>query len=198
MSIVIGLTGGIASGKSTVTGMLRDINIPVIDADHIAKEVVEPGKEAYKQIVETFGRSILHENAEINRAALGEIVFYQEEERKKLNAIVHPAVRKEMLSQKESYIEEGYEAVVLDIPLLFESDLTHLVDKVVVVYVDESVQLERLKSRNNLSAEDAYARIHAQLSLIQKVALADVVINNNGPVEETKQQLLSILALWLD
>ncbi|PEU58262.1 dephospho-CoA kinase [Priestia megaterium] len=198
MSIVIGLTGGIASGKSTVTGMLRDINIPVIDADHIAKEVVEPGKEAYKQIVETFGRSILHENAEINRAALGKIVFYQEEERKKLNAIVHPAVRKEMLSQKESYIEEGYEAVVLDIPLLFESDLTHLVDKVVVVYVDESVQLERLKSRNNLSTEDAYARIHAQLPLIQKVALADAVINNNGPVEETKQQLLSILALWLD
>ncbi|KRD93895.1 dephospho-CoA kinase [Bacillus sp. Root239] len=198
MSIVIGLTGGIASGKSTVTGMLRDINIPVIDADHIAKEVVEPGKEAYKQIVETFGRSILHENAEINRAALGEIVFYQEEERKKLNAIVHPAVRKEMLSQKESYIEEGYEVVVLDIPLLFESDLTHLVDKVVVVYVDESVQLERLKSRNNLSAEDAYARIQAQLPLIQKVALADAVINNNGPVEETKQQLLSILALWLD
>ena len=175
MSIVIGLTGGIASGKSTVTGMLRDINIPVIDADHIAKEVVEPGKEAYKQIV-----------------------FYQEEERKKLNAIVHPAVRKEMLSQKESYIEEGYEAVVLDIPLLFESGLTNLVDKVVVVYVDESVQLERLKSRNNLSTEDAYARIHAQLPLIQKVALADAVINNNGPVEETKQQLLSILALWLD
>ncbi|MFP7734442.1 dephospho-CoA kinase [Priestia aryabhattai] len=198
MSIVIGLTGGIASGKSTVTGMLRDINIPVIDADHIAKEVVELGKEAYKQIVETFGCAILHENGEINRAALGEIVFYQEEERKKLNAIVHPAVRKEMLSQKEKYIEEGYEAVVLDIPLLFESDLTHLVDKVVVVYVDERVQLERLKSRNNLSTEDAYARIHAQLPLIRKVALADAVINNNGPIEETKQQLLSILALWLD
>ncbi|TYR82186.1 dephospho-CoA kinase [Priestia megaterium] len=198
MTVVIGLTGGIASGKSTVSNMLKKLGIPVIDADQIAREVVQKGKSAYTEIVKTFGDQILQKDLEIDRAALGTVVFHNEEERKKLNSIVHPAVRREMVKQKEEQIKAGYDVVVLDIPLLFESQLSYLVDKVIVVYVDETTQLQRLQKRNELLKEEANARIQSQLPLIEKVPLADAVINNNGTVEETKQQLLSILALWVE
>ncbi|MBM7701246.1 dephospho-CoA kinase [Metabacillus iocasae] len=196
MAVVIGLTGGIASGKSTVAFMMEQLEIPVIDADKIAKEVVEVGTDAYHKIVKTFGERILQENGSIDRATLGSIIFPNKEEREKLNKIVHPAVREMMLRKKEQLLHEGNEIVVLDIPLLFESDLTHLVDKVLVVYVDEDVQLERLLKRNQLTEEEAKSRIQSQLPLVQKVALADAVINNNGSIEETKAQLLSALAYW--
>jgi dephospho-CoA kinase len=196
MALTIGLTGGIASGKSTVAQMLRELGIPVIDADQVAREVVEIGKEAYIQIIETFGRDILQENGEINRAKLGQIVFHDEEKRKKLNAIVHPAIRKNMIAQKEAYINSGEKTIVLDIPLLFESGLTRLVDKIIVVYVDEHIQLERLMKRNGFSKEEAMARINAQMPLIEKVAKADAVIDNNETIEKTKQQLVHILMRW--
>ncbi|KOO46861.1 dephospho-CoA kinase [Priestia koreensis] len=194
MALVIGLTGGIASGKSTVSNMLKEMNIPVIDADVIAREVVEPGEKAYEQIVEAFGEEILAVDKTLNRVKLGSIIFADEQKRTILNGIVHPAVRQSMLSQKEKLIEANEPLVVLDIPLLFESNLTHLVDKVLLVYVDESVQLDRLMKRNDLSEQEAMNRIASQMKLIEKVSLADAVINNNGSVEETKQQLLSVLA----
>ncbi|TXK89951.1 dephospho-CoA kinase, partial [Parageobacillus sp. SY1] len=134
MTLTIGLTGGIASGKSTVTEMIRGLGIPVIDADQVARDVVKVGEEAYEQIIKTFGQDILQENGEIDRAKLGAIVFYNEQERKKLNAIVHPAVRRRMLAEKEAYVQKGAKTIVLDIPLLFESELTHLIDKIIVVY----------------------------------------------------------------
>ncbi|MBB5324520.1 dephospho-CoA kinase [Anoxybacillus tepidamans] len=196
MALTIGLTGGIASGKSTVAHMLRELRIPVIDADVIAREVVEIGEEAYGQIIETFGNGILQENGAIDRARLGAIVFHDEEKRKQLNAIVHPAVRKKMMAQKEAYIKSGEETVVLDIPLLLESKLTHLVDKIMVVYVDESVQLERLMKRNGFSREEAIARIRSQMPLSEKIAYADAVIDNNGTIEKTREQLLHILTTW--
>lgn len=196
MTLTIGLTGGIASGKSTVAHMLKELGIPVIDADIIAREVVEIGEEAYVQIIETFGNDILQENGEIDRAKLGAIVFHDEEKRKQLNAIVHPAVRKKMMAQKEEYMNSGEQTVVLDIPLLLESKLTHLVDKIMVVYVDESVQLERLMKRNGFSSEEAIARIRSQMPLAEKVAYADAVIDNNGTIEKTREQLLHILTTW--
>ncbi|WP_027410192.1 dephospho-CoA kinase [Anoxybacteroides tepidamans] len=196
MALTIGLTGGIASGKSTVSRMLKEYGIPVVDADVIAREVVNVGEEAYRQIVEVFGNDILQENGEIDRAKLGSIVFNNEEKRKQLNAIVHPAVRKTMMAQRESYIQSGAKTVVLDIPLLFESNLTHLVDKVIVVYVDEAIQLERLMKRNGLSKTDATARIRSQMPLIEKKVYADAVIDNNGAVDETREQLLYILKQW--
>jgi dephospho-CoA kinase len=196
MTVVIGLTGGIASGKSTVSAMLRNLQIPVIDADIIAREVVEPGKDAYCRIVEEFGEGILYENGEINRSKLGGIIFHDEQKRLCLNSIVHPAVRVEMNAQKEYYIEKGERAVVLDIPLLFESNLTPLVNQVLLVYVDETVQLERLMKRNALTEEEAKARISSQMPLSDKLALADEVINNNGTIEETKAQLIRILIKW--
>ncbi|WP_459499164.1 dephospho-CoA kinase [Bacillus sp. C1] len=196
MTIVIGLTGGIASGKSTVSQMFRELNIPVIDADIIAREVVEQGKEAYKEITKVFGEEVLQADGELDRHKLGSIVFHNEEKRLQLNGIVHPAVRKEMNAQKDMYIEKGVQAVVLDIPLLFESKLTNLVDHILVVAVSPSTQLERLMKRNGFREEEAKARIHSQMSVADKVALADKVIYNDGTIAETKTQLQVILQGW--
>jgi dephospho-CoA kinase len=196
MGLSIGLTGGIASGKSTVSSMLIELGFPVIDADQIAREAVKPGEEPYKKIVETFGREILLENGEINRPKLGSIIFHDQEKRDLLNKIVHPFVRRRMIEQKEALFEKGEKAVILDIPLLFESKLTHLVDKTILVYVDADVQLERLMRRNDLTENEAKARIASQMPLVQKVPLADAVINNNGTIEETRKQLIHVLTNW--
>ncbi|EJV84746.1 MULTISPECIES: dephospho-CoA kinase [Bacillus] len=196
MTVVIGLTGGIASGKSTVSEMFRELSIPVIDADVIAREVVEQGKPAYNKIVEVFGAEVLQQDGELDRPRLGSIVFYNEEKRLQLNKIVHPAVREEMNRQKEMYIKEGVQAVVLDIPLLFESKLTSLVDRILVVAVKPHTQLERLMKRNNFSEEEATARIQSQMPLEEKVKNADEVINNDGTIMGTKTQLQVILKKW--
>lgn len=196
MGLIIGLTGGIASGKSTVAKMIRELGIPIIDADQIAREVVEKGKPAYEKIVETFGEGILQEDESIDRIKLGSIIFNNEEQRNLLNQIVHPAVRAEMNAQKEHYLQSDIKAVVLDIPLLFESKLTHMVEKTIVVFVDGATQLKRLMDRNQFSEEEAKARINSQLSLLQKKELADQVIDNNGSLDETKAQVEKILKMW--
>ncbi|MGN7939584.1 dephospho-CoA kinase [Bacillus sp. 7586-K] len=192
MTIVIGLTGGIASGKSTVSNMIRKQGLRVVDADIIAREVVEIGQPAYKKIIETFD-GILDEDKSINRQKLGSIIFADEKKRQQLNSIVHPAVREEMLKQVESEKQKNALAVVLDIPLLFESKLTHIVDKTILVYVDEHIQLERLMGRNGYTEHEARMRIESQMPLKEKLKLADYVINNNGSLEETERQLRNIL-----
>ncbi|MBE3569285.1 MAG: dephospho-CoA kinase [Bacillales bacterium] len=196
MAHIIGLTGGIASGKSTVSSLLKEKGYTVIDADAAAKIVVQPGEEAYNKIVNAFGKEILLENGEINRRKLGDLVFRNEQKRLQLNSIVHPAVRKQMLLEKEQAIRDGKQTVILDIPLLFESGLTWMVDKTIVVYVDGSIQLERLMKRNGLDKEDAEIRISAQMPLEEKVKKADAVIHNNGTIAETKQQLEQIIEKW--
>lgn len=196
MALTIGLTGGIASGKSTVSNMLKNMGFVIIDADIIARKVVEVGQEAYKQIVEAFGNEILLPDQTIDRAKLGSIIFYSEEKRLVLNSIVHPAVRKQMLREKDEHIENGEKAIILDIPLLFESKLTAIVDRTLLVYVDYDIQLERLMSRNNLSKQDAEARIKSQMSLKDKIPLADAVITNNGSIEETRAQLEELCKSW--
>lgn len=196
MTVVIGLTGGIASGKSTVSQMFHDMQIPVIDADIIAREVVEQGKPAYKEIVAVFGKDILQADGELDRPRLGSIVFHNEEKRLQLNQIVHPAVRKEMNAQKDRYITGGRRAVVLDIPLLFESKLTALVDQILLVAVNPETQLERLMQRNAFTEEEAKARIASQMPLAEKIPLADEIIYNNGTIAETKAQLSGVLKKW--
>ncbi|WLR56103.1 dephospho-CoA kinase [Mesobacillus subterraneus] len=196
MSLVIGLTGGIASGKSTISAMFTDMGITVVDADIEARLAVEPGETAYIEIVSHFGTGILEENGAINRAKLGEIIFNNEEKRMLLNSIVHPAVRERMALKRAKAEEANEKAVVLDIPLLFESKLTGLVEKIIVVYVDEQTQLERLMKRNRFSEEEATSRIKSQMPLKDKVSLADAVIDNSGSIEQSKQQLLDILNNW--
>ncbi|NIK11093.1 dephospho-CoA kinase [Alkalibacillus almallahensis] len=196
MSLVVGLTGSIATGKSTISNMFEDWHIPVIDADLISRQVVEIGEPAYQQIVETFGEDILHEDRTLNRQALGAIVFKDEAERKKLNQIIHPQIRKTMLEQRDQLKEAGYELIVMDIPLLFESELFDYVDKVLVVYIDPEIQLNRLTERDQISAEQALEKINAQIPITEKRKRADAIINNGGNVEESKQQLINVLDQW--
>ncbi|GIO21712.1 dephospho-CoA kinase [Oceanobacillus sp. J11TS1] len=196
MSLVIGLTGGIASGKSTVAKMFAALDIPVIDADIIAREVVEPGEESYQKVVEVFGEEILKEDGSINRPKLGSIIFSDSEKRERLNQIVHPAVRKRVLEKKEYYIRQGEKCIVLDVPLLFESKLTSLVEKTLVVFVVKETQLKRLMERNQLSEQEAWDRIQSQMPLEEKVKLADELIDNNHSIEESKEQLLDLLKKW--
>ncbi|MDG0766487.1 dephospho-CoA kinase [Bacillus halotolerans] len=196
MTLVIGLTGGIASGKSTVANMLIDKGITVIDADIIAKQAVEIGMPAYRQIIDEFGEDILLENGDIDRRKLGALVFTNEQKRLALNSIVHPAVREEMLKRRDESIANQGTFVVLDIPLLFESKLESLVDKIIVVSVTKELQLERLTKRNQLTVEEALSRIRSQMPLEEKVSRADNVIDNSGTLEETKQQLEEILSCW--
>lgn len=193
MSLVIGLTGGIASGKSTVSNMLKEMKIPVVDADVEARLAVLKGELAYLNIIDAFGKDILLEDGEIDRQKLGSIIFHQAEKRALLNEIVHPEVRKRMLSQVEKAKTDGEEVIVLDIPLLFESNLTYMVERTILVYVDDDTQLKRLMERNNLSIEDAKARINSQMPLHEKIKLADAVIDNNGTIQQTKTQLINVL-----
>lgn len=192
--MILGLTGGIATGKSTVTGMLRERGIPVIDADQIAREVVEPGKPAYEAIVRHFGREILLEDGQIDRKKLGEIVFSDEAERQKLNTIVHPEVRRVMREEAEAAEQNGAEIVFMDIPLLFESKLAYMVEKIVVVYAPQSMQLARMMERDELEEEQARKRLRAQFPIEQKSQEADFLIDNSRTREQTERQVEELLA----
>lgn len=194
--MIIGLTGGIASGKSTVSNMVKEIGIPVVDADIVAREVVEQGEPAYEKIVATFGLEVLSDDGSLDRKRLGEIIFHDTSKRLLLNDIVHPAIRKRMLENVEEWKQGGYKTIVLDIPLLFESNLTHMVEKTILVYVEHELQVERLKARDNFTTEEALSRINAQMPLLEKIALADEVINNQHSLANTKAQLLTILTKW--
>ncbi|UOR11957.1 dephospho-CoA kinase [Halobacillus amylolyticus] len=196
MTVVIGLTGSIASGKSTVSQMFHDLIIPVVDADVISREVVHVGESAYEKIVDAFGEEVLYDDKTINRKRLGEIVFSNKEKRDQLNQIVHPEVRKEMLRQRDAYKADAAAAVVLDIPLLFESKLTDYADRTLVVYVDENTQLARLMERDQSSVEEAKQRISSQIPVRKKAEMADAVIDNTGTIEQSYAQLKSILKKW--
>lgn len=190
---IFGITGGIATGKSTVSSMIKEYGLNVIDADVIAHQVMEPGQEAYEKVVSHFGTDILLENDHIDRKKLGDIVFYDEDKRLLLNSLVHPAVRKAMQKQQKEAEERGEKAVFLDIPLLYENGLEHLVEKVIVVYTDVNTQLERLMARNHLTEEAAMARIRSQMPIEEKKQRADEVIDNRGSLANTRKQLVNIL-----
>ena len=194
--MIIGLTGSIASGKSTVAKMLEAYKLPIVDADLVARQVVEPGTNTLQQIAEAFGSEVIAADGTMDRAKVGAIIFHDEEKRAVLNGIIHPAIRAEMIRQRDEHVAKGEQTVIMDIPLLFESKLQHFVEKILVVTVSEENQLERLMKRNGLSMEDARARITTQIPVAEKEALADAVIFNNGTLEETAEQLARILKQW--
>lgn len=196
MTVIIGLTGGIASGKSTVSLMLKQHGFAIVDADTAARVVVEPGQEALLQIAECFGAEILNGDGTLNRASLGDIIFHDEEQRRKLNNIVHPAVRRYMRNEQEKAMEAGKKTIFLDIPLLFESNLTGMVEKTIVVYTTQETQLKRLMARNDFDEAGAKARIASQIDLDEKAARADAVIDNNGTLKDTEKQLEQLIADW--
>lgn len=194
--MIIGLTGSIASGKSTIAGMLKSYGFPIVDADLVARQVVEPGSETLAKIAEAFGPEVISADGTMDREKVGAIIFHNPEQRTVLNSIIHPAIRAEMIRQRDEHVANGEQVVVMDIPLLFESKLQHFVEKILVVAVSESVQLERLMKRNLLDEVDAVARIKSQLPMQEKIDGADAVVYNDGTVEESEQQLKEILASW--
>jgi len=192
----VGLTGGIACGKSTVSGMLEARGAAIVDADRIARDVVLPGQPALQDIREAFGDDVLLADGTLNRKALGAVVFGDEAARRKLEAILHPRIRAEMARQMADWNErEPGRLVIVDIPLLYESGLDKRFDfeEILVVYVPRDVQLERLMKRDGLSSEAAEQRLDAQMPIERKKELADVVIDNSGSLEQTEAQVEAYL-----
>ncbi|MCC5889046.1 MAG: dephospho-CoA kinase [Alkalibacterium sp.] len=189
MTYFLGLTGGIASGKSTASQFFKSKGIPVIDADVIAREAMETDQPAFRDVVDSFGTSILTDEGNLDRKALGQLIFNDEAKRKKLNAIVQEDIRQRINRQKKDFSEKDTPLVILDIPLLFEADYEDEVNAVMVVYVDRETQIKRLMSRDDISEEDAVKRIDAQYPIEEKAEKADVVINNNYSIKETQNQL---------
>nr|WP_246525164.1 dephospho-CoA kinase [Geomobilimonas luticola] len=177
---VIGLTGGIASGKSTAAKILAELGAEVIDADQLARDVVRPGEPAYRAIVAAFGTDVLNEDGTINRAALGAIVFADPAARRRLESITHPAIARLAENSLAELRRRGTRLAVYMAPLLIEAGITGRVDEVWVVYVDSDTQVRRLMQREGLSAADALQRISSQMPMEEKRKLARVVIDNRG------------------
>lgn len=188
--MIIGLTGGIASGKSTVSELLVNKGARLIDADVIAREVMLPGHEVLAAAVKQFGEEILFPDGTLNRAKLGAIVFNDPAALQVLNNLTHPAIRQEikdrMLNMEQ---EEPERLIIVDIPLLFESGLDNMFKEIVVVYVPREVQISRLMERNRLSLEEAEARLNAQMDIELKRNKADYIIDNSGDLAYTEQQV---------
>ena len=191
----IGLTGGIASGKSTVLTYFKDKGIPYIDADIVAREVVEPGTEGLEAIVDAFGSNVLHDDGTLNREVLGAIVFHNEEKRRQLNDCLKEHIRNRIMELTFHYESNRTAVLIYDIPLLIEGEWYTMMDEVWLVYVNERTQIDRLMSRNGFSKEDALARIKSQMRLDDKRSFADVIINNSGTPQALTAQLDTI---WSD
>ncbi|QIL46433.1 dephospho-CoA kinase [Vagococcus coleopterorum] len=189
MTKVVGLTGGIATGKSTVSRYFSEVGYPVIDADIIAREVVEPGEPGLAQVVAYFGESILLEDGHLNRKRLGEIIFNDSEKRRKLDAILDDEIRGEISTRIEEQVKLGAPLVIVDIPLLYEAHYDEMMDEIIVVGLSEKIQLERLCARNKLTEEEGLARLASQMPISEKIKLADVIIDNSGTIPETYQQI---------
>lgn len=197
--LIVGLTGGIASGKSTVSKEIAESGIPVIDADVIARQVVEPGRKAYDQVVAAFREDVAGlvnpSDSSLNRPALGKAVFGKPEKLKILNKIVHQAVKKEIAWLIFKAYVTGNKMVVLDVPLLFESGIHSICGATITVYTEKNTQLKRLLERNpELSEDDAAKRIESQLSNDIRNYRADIVLDNNGTVAQLKENVKSVVA----
>lgn len=192
MSKVIGLTGGIASGKSTVTAFLREQGYPVIDADAVVHELQAKGGKLYLVLLKEFGQDILSDDGNLDRAKLGQAVFADSKLRARLSDLQDQIIRQELLDRRDA-LKQTENVIFMDIPLLYEADYSGEVDEVWLVYVDRAQQLERLMKRNGYSAQDAENRLAAQLSLEEKRGKAQVVIDNRGAVETTLVQVARLL-----
>ena len=190
---VIGLTGSIGSGKSTVAGLFKELGAEVIDADQVSRQVVEPGSETLSQLTSEFGHQILNPDGTLNRALVAEIVFGSDEKRQLLNSIIHPAIYNKIVNLIEEYRDKGCGLVVLEAALMLEKGgLLKLTDHLVVVSIDEETQLKRLEQRGGLTTEQMKARIKTQLANDEKIKHADFVIDNSGNLENTRTQVSGI------
>lgn len=188
--MIVGLTGGISTGKSTVSAMLRQMGAYVVDADVWARKVVEPGSEGLRQIVESFGERVVQDDGTLDRKALGSLIFEHADARQQLNAITHPRIRQGMQAETLAYQKEHEtEPVIWDVPLLFEGDTHQLVDCTILVYATPDTQFRRLMARDGIDEVAARRRIDAQLPIEEKKALATFLIDNEGEIDTTREQV---------
>jgi dephospho-CoA kinase len=188
--ILVGLTGGVATGKSTVANMFKKCGAPVIDADLLARQVVQPGKPAWRAIVKVFGKTILNPDRSLNRQALGSIVFRNPKKRQQLERIIHPRVAREQRRLVRLIAKNTSRAVVIyEVPLLFEAGVDKRVDQIIVVTANRETQIARLKNRNGLSRAEALRRINSQMALAKKIQQADHVLNGMLPRPSLRRQI---------
>ena len=190
---LVGLTGGIASGKSTVAEILKRQGAAIINADVLAREVVEPDRQAWTEIVNAFGTAVLQPDRALDRQKLRAIIFDDPAVRKKIESIIHPQVRALAEQRIREHAAAGYAVIVYEVPLLFEGNLQEWLRPVILVACDVDTQRNRLQSRDNLSAAQAQKHIEAQMSLEEKRRLADYVIENNGSLEDLDRQVQAVL-----
>jgi len=190
---VFGLTGGIGSGKSTVARLLREQGVTVVDADVLAREAVAPGSQGLQQIVDAFGADMLLDDGTLNRAAMGERVFSDDEARQTLNGIVHPEVGRLFMERVQQGIADGLRHMVYEVPLLFENNLDDTFAATVLVAVSPETQLQRVMARDDLTAAQAQARIDSQMPLADKRARADHVVDNDAGEDELRDK---VQQLW--
>ena len=191
--MALGLTGGIASGKTTAANFLKSIGAKIIDADKIAHKIMEPDGPAYSDIVQFFGNNILDDDGSINRKKLGEIIFNNSELRQKLEKITHPIILNKIKTRLKENADNN---TVLVAPLLFEVGIDNLVDQVWVIYCNRETQINRLKDRDGVTREAAIARINAQMSLEKKIEKADLAIENENSIEDLERKLKLAWEKW--
>ena len=195
MALVVGLTGGIVSGKSTVALMFKDLGAKIVDADKLGHSVILPHKPAWEKIVKIFGKDILQNDLTIDREKLGKIVFANQSLLKKLNDITHPEITKIIKKEIDSLKNKTYnqkKILIIDAALIYEAKIDRLMDKIIVVYIDEDEQIKRLIKRSNLSKDEALQRIKSQMPMKEKVKMADYVIDNSNSLDKTKKQVEKI------
>lgn len=190
----IGLTGGIASGKSTVTQWFLDQGVKVLDADKIVRDLQQPNTVLLKQLAQTFGADVIEDNGHLNRALLGRLIFENEEAKQKLNDIMKPLIYQKLVEGIEEAKRAEEVMVVLDMPLLYEFEFEHLVDTVVVVHVSRPTQIKRLMQRDQIEESYAESKINSQMSLDEKRSRGDFVLNNEGSINELKAQFETLYA----
>lgn len=193
MTQVVGLTGGIASGKSTVSRLLSQVGFPIIDADLVAHRLQQPGQPGFERLVEQFGRSLVAMDGSLDRQRLGQLVFNDQAARSQLNQVMQPLIRDAIMGQLASLKNAVVPTIILDAPLLFEQGYDEDCNLVVVVTVDKATQLARLMERDGLSQAAARARVAAQMPLNEKAARADIVIDNNGDYDHLRQQVARLV-----
>ena len=186
---IVGLTGGISSGKSTVSSYLKQLKIPVIDADEVARKVVEPNSQGAREIRKTFGSDVFEEDGSLNRQKLGALIFSNAENRQKLDDLLQPLIKIMILDEIEEYRQKGETMIVLDLPLLFEKQYEELCEEIIVVYIPRELQLERLMRRNQYTKQEALSRIDSQLSIEEKRKRATVLLDNQGTIQQLYQQV---------
>ena len=196
--MLVGLTGGVATGKSTVAKMFKQCGAVVIDADELAWDVVKPGKPAWREIVKTFGRDILNPDRTINRRTLGAIVFRNKTKLRILERIIHPRVAREQARLTQQAARNDPKVVVIyDVPLLFEVGIDKRVDTIIVVTADRETQITRLKKRNGLSRAEAIRRIRSQMPLAKKIKRADHVLSGTLPPPSLRKEVGQLLTSFL-